>query len=239
MKWSIKKAKRFLLKVILYCFVGSIVWVLLYAVLPVPLTPLMVIRCAEQISEGEKPGIYKDWVSYNNISPNLPIAAVAAEDQRFTEHFGFDIESMKKAYKSNKRGKKIRGGSTISQQVAKNAFLWPSRTYLRKGMEAYFTVLIELFWTKKRIMTVYLNIIEMGNGVYGCEAASQYYFKKDAKDLSREQAAGIAAILPCPLKYSPMDGGYVGRRRSWILRQMRNLGGELNYNEPITTDDKK
>lgn len=239
MKWSIKKVRRFLFKAILYCFIGSIVWVLLYAVLPVPITPLMAIRCVEQMSDGKKPSIYKDWVPYKNISPNLPIAAVAAEDQRFTEHFGFDIASMKKAYKSNKRGKKIRGGSTISQQVAKNAFLWPSRTYLRKGMEAYFTLLIEIFWTKKRIMTVYLNIIEIGNGVYGCEAASHYYFKKNAKDLSREQAAGIAAILPCPLKYSPMDGGYVGRRRNWILRQMRNLGGELNYDTPQSVNDKK
>ncbi|MBK7505694.1 MAG: monofunctional biosynthetic peptidoglycan transglycosylase [Bacteroidetes bacterium] len=235
MRNLIVKLKRFFLKFVSYCFVGSILWVLLYAIIPVPITPLMIFRLVENISEGKELILYKDWISYNNISPNLPIAVVAAEDQKFVDHKGFDFESMKKAFKGNQKGHKIKGGSTISQQVAKNAFLWPSRTYLRKGLEAYFTVLIEIFWSKKRIMTVYLNIIEMGNGVYGAEAASMYYWKKNAIDLSKEQAAGIAAILPNPRKWSPNTA----RRKVWIMRQMRNLGGELNYEKGVEQDKTK
>ena len=150
MRNLIVKLKRFFLKFVFYCFVGSILWVLLYAIIPVPITPLMIFRLVENISEGKELILYKDWISYNNISPNLPIAVVAAEDQKFVDNKGFDFESMKKAFKGNQKGHKIKGGSTISQQVAKNAFLWPSRTYLRKGLEAYFTVLIEIFWSKKR-----------------------------------------------------------------------------------------
>ncbi|MBL0080354.1 MAG: monofunctional biosynthetic peptidoglycan transglycosylase [Bacteroidetes bacterium] len=235
MRNLIVKLKRFFLKFVFYCFVGSILWVLLYAIIPVPITPLMIFRLVENISEGKELILYKDWISYNNISPNLPIAVVAAEDQKFVDHKGFDFESMKKAFMGNQKGHKIKGGSTISQQVAKNAFLWPSRTYLRKGLEAYFTVLIEIFWSKKRIMTVYLNIIEMGNGVYGAEAASMYYWKKNAIDLSKEQAAGIAAILPNPRKWSPNTA----RRKVWIMRQMRNLGGELNYEKGVEQDKTK
>ena len=235
MRNLIVKLKRFFLKFVFYCFVGSILWVFLYAIIPVPITPLMIFRLVENISEGKELILYKDWISYNNISPNLPIAVVAAEDQKFVDHKGFDFESMKKAFKGNQKGHKIKGGSTISQQVAKNAFLWPSRTYLRKGLEAYFTVLIEIFWSKKRIMTVYLNIIEMGNGVYGAEAASMYYWKKNAIDLSKEQAAGIAAILPNPRKWSPNTA----RRKGWIMRQMRNLGGELNYEKGVEQDKTK
>lgn len=235
MKKTFTRLKSLLFKIILYLFIGSIIWVLVYAVVPVPITPLMIIRMVEQVSEGEKPNLYKDWVSYDKISPNLPLAVVAAEDQKFVDHLGFDFESMKKAFKGNQKGRKIKGGSTISQQVAKNAFLWPGRTYLRKGLEAYFTVLIELFWSKKRIMTVYLNIIEMGNGVYGAEAASQYYWKKSAANLSREQAAGIAGILPNPRKWSPNTV----KRKNWIVRQMNNLGGELIYKKGINTEKEK
>ena len=221
MRNLIVKLKRFFLKFVFYCFVGSILWVLLYAIIPVPITPLMIFRLVENISEGKELILYKDWISYNNISPNLPIAVVAAEDQKFVDHKGFDFESMKKAFKGNQKGHKIKGGSTISQQVAKNAFLWPSRTYLRKGLEAYFTVLIEIFWSKKRIMTVYLNIIEMGNGVYGAEAASMYYWKKNAIDLSKEQAAGIAAILPNPRKWSPNTCTRGFSYPSWATKKER------------------
>jgi monofunctional biosynthetic peptidoglycan transglycosylase len=136
-----KKIFRLLTKIILFFFLGSILWVLLYKFIPVPFTPLMVIRCAEQLADGRPLKLDKDWVSYENISPHLPIAVVAAEDQKFTQHFGFDIEAIKKALKHNEKSTKIRGGSTISQQTAKNAFLWPGRTYLRKGLEAYFYVI--------------------------------------------------------------------------------------------------
>ena len=223
------KIKRLFLKIVFYFFIGSIIWVLLYAIIPIPITPLMVFRLFENVAEGEELNLYKDWVSYENISSYLPIAVVAAEDQKFMNHYGFDFESMRKAFKGNQQGRKIKGGSTISQQVAKNAFLWPGRTYIRKGFEAYFTILIEIFWSKKRIMTVYLNIIEMGKGVYGAEAASMYYWKKHAKDLNKEQAAGLAAILPNPRKWSPNSV----KRKGWIMRQMSNLGGELNYKKGL------
>lgn len=174
-----------------------------------------------------------DWVPIEEISPYLQLAVICAEDQTFLSHSGFDREAIEKALANNEKGKKIRGGSTITQQTAKNAFLWPDRTWLRKGLEAYFTLLIETLWSKERILEVYLNSIEMGDGVFGAEAASQYWFKKSAKNLQVENAAAIAAILPSPQRYSANPpGAYVARRTQWIVRQMRYYG-------PFTLEKQK
>lgn len=165
------------------------------------------------------------WVPMEEISPYLQLAVICAEDQTFLSHSGFDREAIEKALENNEKGKKLRGGSTISQQTAKNAFLWPGRTWFRKGMEAYFTLLIELFWSKERILEVYLNSVEMGEGVFGAEAASQYWFNRSAKNLRIENAAAIAAILPSPQRYKANPPGpYVARRTQWIVRQMRYYG---------------
>ena len=165
------------------------------------------------------------------MSSALPTAVVASEDQLFLEHWGFDFKSIEKAYENNQKKKRrtIRGASTISQQVAKNVFLWPGRSWVRKGLEVYFTVLIEILWDKKRIVEVYLNVAEMGDGIYGVEAASRKYFKRGANKISRSQAALIAAILPNPLKYSATKPtAYIKKRQQWILRNMDYIG-ELKF----------
>lgn len=216
---------RVILKVTLWFFGISIGLVILYRFVPVPVTPLMVIRIAEQAFDSKKEmRLYKDWVSIEKMSRHAPQAVVAAEDQKFTDHRGFDFEAMEKAWENNKKGKRIKGASTITQQTVKNVFLWPSRSYVRKGLEAYFTVLVELLWSKERILEVYLNVIEMGEGVYGIEAAAQTYFNKSASKLSQSQAALIAAVLPNPRRWSPArPTGYIRGRQAWIMRQMNNL----------------
>jgi len=203
-------------------FGSSVFFTILYRFVPVPFVPMYAVRFFEQISDDKKDVVYKrDWVPIEEISPHLIQAVVASEDQRFLEHWGFDFESMKKAYKNNQKGKKIKGGSTISQQTAKNVFLWPARSYVRKAFEAYFTVLIEVLWSKERIMEVYLNVIEYGNGIYGCEAASQYYFHKPCAKLTKGEAALLAAILPSPLKSNPArPSNYINRRKAAILKHM-------------------
>lgn len=218
----IKRIFRFLFKLFLW-FIGlSVLWVLIYKFLPVPYTPLMAIR---SIEGDEKYQTRHNWVPIEEISTYLQLAVICAEDQTFLSHSGFDREAIEKALKNNEKGKKLRGGSTISQQTAKNVFLWPGRTWFRKGMEAYFTLLIEALWSKERILEVYLNSIEMGDGVYGAEAASHFWFNKPAQKLKVEQAAAIAAILPSPMRYSANPpGSYVARRTQWIVRQMRNYG---------------
>ena len=166
------------------------------------------------------------WVDLDRISPNLPLAVVASEDQKFPEHWGFDVEAIEKAYALNQHSHKVRGASTISQQVAKNLFLWSGRSFFRKGLEAYFTVLTEALWPKRRILEVYLNIAEFGPGTYGAEAAAQRYFHKPASGLTREDAAVLAAVLPNPQRYSAAaPSRYVQQRRDWILGQMQALGG--------------
>lgn len=166
------------------------------------------------------------WRSNKNISRNLPIALVAAEDQTFPDHHGFDFKAIDKAMKNNQRGRKVRGASTISQQVAKNLFLWKGRSYLRKGLEAWYTVLIEVLWPKQRILEVYANIAEFGDGVYGAEAAARTYFGKPAAKLTPSESARMAAVLPSPRRYSvAKPGPYVQRRARWIERQVRHLGG--------------
>ncbi len=202
----IKKIFRVFLKTVIWFIAISILSVIFFRFVPIPVTPLMLIRCVEQKANGKEMKLKKDWVSLDKISSAMPLAVIAAEDQKFEEHFGFDLEAIKKAEKYNKKhqGKKTKGASTISQQTAKNVFLWPNRSWIRKGFEVYFTFLIEIFWSKQRIMEVYLNVIEMGNGIYGVEAAAQEYFHKPASKLSVREASLIAAILPSPLKWSPV-----------------------------------
>lgn len=209
---------------------------LLFRFLPVPCTPLMVIRCFQQAGDPNRAVRWeKDWVSFSNLSPKLQLAVVCAEDQEFLEHEGFDFEAIEKAYSYNQTHRRKRGASTISQQTAKNVFLWPARSWIRKGLEVYFTFLIELLWSKERIMTVYLNVIEFGDGVYGAEAASRRYFNKPAKDLTTYEAALLAAILPSPLKRSPIKpSGLVRQRQQWIVGQMRMWGGKIDFEEPNT-----
>lgn len=221
-----KKTVRFFAKIAMWFIIVSIGLVLLFKWVPLPITPLMVIRYFEK----DSPKILKhDWEPIQNISKNLQLAVICSEDQNFLKHNGFDIIAIEKAYENNKKGKRIKGGSTISQQTAKNVFLWPQRSWFRKGLETYFTFLIELFWSKERIMEVYLNTIEMGNGIYGAEAAAQHWFKKPASKLSKEEASAIAAILPNPRKYkaNPVTN-YIASRKNWIMRQM-NFYGALNY----------
>jgi monofunctional biosynthetic peptidoglycan transglycosylase len=196
----------------------SVIWAALYATVPVPITPLMVIRLAEGY------GLSKTWVSYEKISPNLARAAIASEDSGFCQHHGFEWEAIQNAWYRNQKSKRIRGGSTISNQTAKNAFLWPNRTYLRKALEFYFTGLIELLWGKKRILEVYMNVVEFGPGIYGAEAAARHYFHKPASALSRREAALLVAVLPSPLKWSvARPGPYVQSRTATIAARMRDV----------------
>lgn len=224
-----KKIFRFIWKVTLWFLGISIFLVVLFKFVPVPFTPLMAIRAVEQKSAGKEVIFSHTWMPLEEISVHLQRAVIASEDQNFLKHNGFDFKAMEKAIESNKKGKKLRGGSTISQQTAKNVFLWPDRSYLRKGLEAYFTVLIEFIWGKERIMEVYLNSIEMGNGVYGAQEASRVWFRKDAKNLTAHEAAGIAAILPNPRKFRANNSSaYINSRKAFIVRQMGYLG-KLEY----------
>jgi monofunctional biosynthetic peptidoglycan transglycosylase len=200
----------------------SILWVLFYKFVPVAYTPLMAIRYTNGSSDYESRHY---WMPIEEISPNLQLAVVCAEDQNFLDHNGFDYEAIKRAFSENKIKKRTKGGSTISQQTAKNVFLWPERSWLRKGFEVYFTFLIENLWGKDRILEVYLNSIEMGDGVYGAEAASDYWFNKKAKHLTRQEAASIAAILPNPRKFKANPrSNYLESRKTWIMKQMQNYG---------------
>ena len=219
-----KKIVSFFRWVLIFFFASSIGAVVAYKYLPVPFSPLMLIRLVQQVSHGEKLKLKHDWVPLEEISPYLPLAVWASEDQKFFAHSGFDLDEIKNARKEAEMGKRRRGASTISQQTAKNVFLWPRSSWIRKGFEAYFTVLIEVIWDKHRIMEVYLNTIEMGDGIYGAEAVAREHFGCAAKDLNKSQCALIAASLPNPLKFnSGKPSSYMYRRQTWILRQMRNL----------------
>ena len=217
--------KHFLYKTTLWFFGLSVGLVVFFKFVPVPFTPLMGMRIIE--NKLDKNPIYfeHNWEPIENISMNLQKAVIASEDGTFLHHHGFDFSAMQKAFQNNANGKRIKGGSTISQQTAKNVFLWQGRSYIRKALEAYFTVLIELIWGKERIMEVYLNSIEMGDGIYGAHAATQYWYGKDASSLTKMQAAGIAAILPNPRKYKATNSSsYINRRKERIVRVMRHIG---------------
>ena len=216
---------KWLKRIVAAFFILSIVSTILFRFIPVPITPLMLIRCVEQIADGELPTLKKDWVPLSEINSSLVLAVIASEDQKFAEHFGFDFEAIEKVAKQNiklqKRGKPIKGGSTISQQCAKNVYLFPQRSYIRKAFEVYFTFLIEVFWSKKRIMEVYLNVIEMGNGIYGAQATAKNKFGTTADKLTRGQCALIAATLPNPIRFnSAKPSSYILKRQSQILRLM-------------------
>jgi monofunctional biosynthetic peptidoglycan transglycosylase len=206
-------------------FILSILSVLLFRFIPLPITPTMLYFLGEQALDSKRDIVLKkDWESLSNISPNMRLAVIGSEDQLFYDHFGFDLTAIKKAIRNNEKGRRLKGGSTISQQTAKNAFLLPHRNYFRKGLEAYFTLLIELLWSKERIIEVYLNVIEFGNGIYGVEAASQQYFKKPASKLTRGEAALLAAVLPNPIRYRvDKPSSYILRRKNWIKRQMGRM----------------
>ena len=217
-----KKVLRILRNLILFFFISTILTVVIYRFIPVYFTPLMVIRSIQQIFKGEKPVRHHSWVSFDKISPHLPMAVIASEDNRFATHNGFDFIEIKKAMKENETRKRKRGASTISQQTAKNVFLWPQSSWTRKGLEVYFTWLIELCWSKERIMEVYLNSIEMGKGIYGAEATAKYKFHTTAAKLTAGQSALIAATLPNPIRFdSAHPSAYILRRQSQILRLMK------------------
>ena len=218
---------RFFWKLIIWFNIVSLFFVVLYKFVPVPYTPLMVIRYFENKSAGKNIETKHHWVPIEDISKNLQKAVIASEDGRFFEHYGLDFSAMQKAAVGNFKGKKLKGGSTITQQTAKNVFLWQGRSYFRKALEAYYTVLIELIWGKERILEVYLNSIEMGDGIYGAEAATQHWYKKECKSLTRMQAAGVAAILPNPRRFSPNGSAYISRKQSRIARYI--LMTKLKY----------
>lgn len=223
-----KKIAGFLFKAAMWFFGVTIFFVILFKFVPVPFTPLMAIRYFENKSAGKENYFGHDWESLDNISEHLQKAVIASEDGNFVQHHGFDFDAIQKAIKNNEKGRKLKGGSTISQQTAKNVFLWQGRSYLRKGLEAYFTVLIEVFWGKQRIMEVYLNSIEMGDGVYGAQAAARHWYSRDASQLTRREAAGIAAILPNPRRFNASNSSaYTNRRKERILRHMRYV--KLDY----------
>ena len=205
---ALRLVRNLLLTLIAVLLVGPVLAVVVYRFVAPPITILML----ERMAQGQ--GLDHRWTPMSRMSPALPHAAIAAEDARFCSHHGFDFNAIEKAVSHNDRKpSKIRGGSTISQQTAKNVFLWPERSWIRKGFEAYFTVLIEVIWGKPRIMEVYLNTVEMGPGVYGVEAAAQKYFHLSARDVSPAQAARLIAILPSPLKWQVIDPGASVRRR--------------------------
>jgi monofunctional biosynthetic peptidoglycan transglycosylase len=225
----IKKTFNFIKKTTLLFFEVSFVLVVIFKFAPVPFTPLMITRAVEQKAANNEMICSHDWVPIEKISINMQKAVIASEDGSFLTHNGFDFKAMQKAFKNNNKGRRIKGGSTISQQTAKNVFLWQGRSYIRKAFEAYFTVLIEIVWGKERIMEVYLNSIEMGNGVYGVEAAAKHWHKKNAVNLSPQQAASIAAILPNPIKFKATNSSsFINNRKAKIGKLMRYIG-KLEY----------
>jgi monofunctional glycosyltransferase len=228
-----KGATAFLRRIFLRAvIVLAVFWgggIALFSVMPVPFSAVMIERQLGAWIQGNFGYVaHSDWVSMDEISPWMGLAVIAAEDQKFPDHWGFDVSAIEKALAHNERNEnRIRGASTLSQQTAKNLFLWDGRSWVRKGLEAGLTLGIEAVWSKKRILTVYLNIAEFGDGVFGVEAASQRYFHKPASRLSPSEAALLAAVLPNPLRFkASAPSGYVRSRQAWIMRQMRQLGGE-------------
>ncbi len=234
--WKALRWGRRILRVfwitLLSLWLFSVLQVLLGIFFNPPLTPLMVQRFFQQTFDGDRSvNFERDYVPLDSISPNLITAVIYAEDGLFLYHHGFDVKQMKIAHEENKSGRRFRGGSTISQQTAKNAFLPHSRTMVRKALEAYYTVMIETFWSKHRIMEVYLNIVEFGDGIYGAEAAAQHYFGHSAKTLSRNEAAQLAATLPAPLKRNPSHSTPYFRRYTSTI-QKRVGGARINVDKP-------
>lgn len=227
MKARLRAFALFIGRFSLFAIVFSVLLVVVLRFIPVAWTPLMFFReMGDKIPENTP--VRHEWINATDIPSNLELAVVCTEDQKFLTHHGFDFESIELALDQAEDGGKTRGASTISQQTAKNVFLWPTSSWVRKGFEAWFTVLIEACWSKERILEVYLNSIEFGPGIYGCEAAAQYYFKKPARELSINQCARLAAVLPNPLKYDAGNPGkYVKRHEAWAIQQMKNYGYDI------------
>ncbi|MNZ49189.1 Penicillin-binding protein 2D [compost metagenome] len=220
-----RNLSRRLLKYLLWFVAGSAALVLVLRWVPPPGTMLMVERKVESWFDGEPIDLQRSWRSWDELPDALKMAVIAGEDQKFAEHHGFDLPAIQKALAYNERGRSVRGASTISQQVAKNLFLWPGRSWLRKGFEAWFTLLIETFWPKERILEVYLNSVEWDSGVFGAQAAARHHFGVDAGRLSRQQASLLAAVLPNPREWSASrPGPHVRQRAAWIRQQMVQLG---------------
>lgn len=218
----LEKLLRIVRWILVGFFFSTILAVVCLRFIPVFITPLMVIRCVEQVGGGESIKMHHHWVPMEEISRHMPVAVMASEDQRFLKHHGFDYNAIEKAAIHNMKGGKRHGASTISQQTAKNVFLWPGRSWIRKGFEVYFTFLIEMMWSKQRIMEVYLNSIEMGDGIYGVDAVAEYHFNTTASQLSRSQCALIAATLPNPRRFnSAAPGEYMRKRQRQIEHEMR------------------
>lgn len=210
---------RFIKKVVLYFIAISVVWVLFYRFVNPPITWLIISETWFTSQPKDLPK--RIWIPYEDLSDNLKRAAIAGEDALFMDHHGFDTKAIQQAYQKNKEGKSIRGGSTISQQTAKNVFLWPHRSWVRKGFETWFTILIEILWGKERILEVYLNIIETGEGIFGMNSASQFYFNKSAQSLTRRQAALLVAVLPNPIRWKPnAPTPFINRKTATIMRYM-------------------
>ncbi|MBQ0073247.1 MAG: monofunctional biosynthetic peptidoglycan transglycosylase [Prevotella sp.] len=208
--------------IIIAFFASTLLAVVVLKVVPVYFTPLMFIRAAQSIGDGHMPKMHHRWVPMEKINVNMPTAVMASEDQRFLVHHGFDFDAIQKAAKHNRTAKTKHGASTISQQTAKNVFLWPGRSWVRKGLEMYFTVLIECIWGKERIMEVYLNSIEMGDGIYGVDAVAEDHFEKTAQTLSKRNCALIAATLPNPRRFSSKEpSSYMLKRQRFIVGQMK------------------
>lgn len=232
--------KIFLISIPLF-IVLSIIFTFVLKKIPVQRSPLMYIRCAQQRAEGKPMVLKHTWVKFEDISQNLVLAVMLAEDPKFPKHGGFDFEAIEKAMEHNKKSAKKIGASTISQQTAKNVYTWPGRDWIRKGFEAYFTVMIEFTWSKKRIIEVYLNTIEMGDGIYGAEAAAQHYFNKPAKELTIDEAARIATVLPNPRLYQVKNLGEKNKKKNKIVKWMRMFKSklkELNETETSTPEDE-
>lgn len=229
----VKKALTWLWRFILGFFLCSLLSVLFLKWINPPRTSFMIQRQITAAWNNQTDFKLKyDWVDWENISDYAKIAAITSEDQRFAEHWGIDLKSIKKAIKESRRGEDLRGASTITQQTAKNLFLWPAQSYIRKAIEAYFAVLIELLWSKKRILEMYLNIAEFGNGIYGVQSAAQHFFGSTAKNLSRTQSALLMTALPNPRQYNLANpSGYMMQRRNWNLRYMQYLGGTSHLNK--------
>ncbi len=223
--------RRQLVKLLLYFMVATALLVLVFRWVPTPGTALMVERKIESWVEGQPIDLQRSWRAWEELPDDLKLAVIAAEDQKFAEHWGFDFPAIRAALRHNLQGRSVRGASTLSQQVAKNLFLWSGRSWLRKGIEVWFTGLIELLWPKQRILEVYLNSAEWGDGVFGAEAAARHHFGKGAPYLSRQQASLLAAVLPNPRQWSASrPNSQVNRRAAWIRQQMWQLGGSHYLN---------
>jgi monofunctional biosynthetic peptidoglycan transglycosylase len=225
---------RLIKRIFIILFIAQFVYIILLKWIDPPIT---ITQFASWISGH---GLKRDYVSRKNICPNARLAVIASEDQLFPDHNGFDFKSIEKAMKHNQKSKSLHGASTISQQTAKNVFLWQGRSWIRKGLEVYFTFMIEKIWGKKRILEMYMNVVEMGDGIFGIEKAARKYFNKPASSLSRQEAAMIAACLPNPRRYSVKPvSRYVSIRSGWVLRQMNNLNGDPDIQKIVYPPAKK